>query len=79
MGVISQAQLEDALQTQQSFFGDVFHLDLDRTELVTGSRKNESQTPKLGQILVQKGYVKEEQLNVALTVQKVRLKFKSAE
>jgi signal transduction histidine kinase/ActR/RegA family two-component response regulator len=73
MGVISQAQLEDALQTQQSFFGDVFHLDLDRTELVTGSRKNESQTPKLGQILVQKGYVKEEQLNVALTVQKSQI------
>jgi signal transduction histidine kinase/ActR/RegA family two-component response regulator len=70
MGAISQTQLEEALQAQLVFFEDTFQVDLDRTELVSGSRKNGSLPPRLGQILVQKGYVSEEQLNSALKVQK---------
>lgn len=69
MGAISQTQLEDALQTQQFFFEEAFQLDLDRTELFSSSRKVTSQPPKLGQILIQKGYVTEEQLIPALKIQ----------
>ncbi len=69
MGTISQDQLEEALQTQHEFFEDAFQLDMDRTELVSGTRKMDAHPPKLGQILIQKGYVNEEQLMPALKIQ----------
>jgi len=70
MGTISQAQLDEALQAQQHFFEDTFQMEMDRTELVSGSRKNKvSHPPKLGQILVKKGYITEEQLMPALRMQ----------
>jgi signal transduction histidine kinase len=70
MGTITQAQLDEALQTQQHFFEDTFQLEMDRTELVSGSRKNKvSHPPKLGQILMEKGYITEEQLIPALKTQ----------
>lgn len=69
MGTISHTQLEDALQTQHVCFEDTFQLDLDRTELVSGSRKNKAFPPKLGQILVKKGYLSDEQLFAALKIQ----------
>lgn len=70
MGTISQAQLDEALQTQQYFFEDTFQLEMDRTELVSGSRKkNVSPPPKLGQILMEKGYLTEDQLIPALKTQ----------
>jgi signal transduction histidine kinase/CheY-like chemotaxis protein len=70
MGTITQAQLDEALQTQQHFFEDTFQLEMDRTELVSGSRKNKvSHPPKLGQILMEKGYVTEDQLIPALKTQ----------
>ncbi|MCF8074650.1 MAG: response regulator [Desulfotignum sp.] len=70
MGTISQAQLDEALQTQQHFFEDTFQLEMDRTELVSGSRKkNVSPPPKLGQILMEKGYITEDQLIPALKTQ----------
>jgi signal transduction histidine kinase/ActR/RegA family two-component response regulator len=70
MGTISQAQLDEALQIQQMFFEDTFQVDLDRTELVSSNRKKYSLPPKLGQILVQKGYITEENLIPALNIQK---------
>jgi signal transduction histidine kinase/CheY-like chemotaxis protein len=70
MGTISKAQLEEALKTQQTFFADTVQVDLDRTELISGSRKKYSLPPKLGQILVQKGYITEENLIPALKLQK---------
>jgi signal transduction histidine kinase/CheY-like chemotaxis protein len=69
LGTISQAQLEEALQTQQIFFEDTFQVDLDRTELVSGSREKYALPPKLGQILIQKGFITEEQLMPALKIQ----------
>jgi signal transduction histidine kinase/CheY-like chemotaxis protein len=70
MGTITQVQLDEALQTQQHFFEDTFQLEMDRTELVSGSRKkNVSPPPKLGQILMEKGYVTEDQLIPALKTQ----------
>lgn len=48
MGTISHTQLEDALQTQHVCFEDTFQLDLDRTELVSGSRKTRLSRPNWG-------------------------------
>lgn len=70
MGTITQVQLDESLQTQQHFFEDTFQLEMDRTELVSGNRKNKvSHPPKLGQILVEKGDITEEQLIPALKTQ----------
>ncbi|MCA1786320.1 MAG: GAF domain-containing protein, partial [Desulfobacteraceae bacterium] len=69
MGVISQAQLEEALQAQEVFFEDTIQVELDRTELVSGRRAKRTKSPKLGQILIQKGYVTQDQLAPALEIQ----------
>jgi signal transduction histidine kinase/ActR/RegA family two-component response regulator len=69
MGIISQAQLEEALQAQEVFFEDTIQVELDRTELVSGRRAKQTKAPKLGQILIQKGYVTEDQLAPALEIQ----------
>jgi len=69
MGTISQAQLDEALQAQQTFIEETFEMDLNWAELVSGSRKKLSVPPKLGQILIQKGYITEEELIPALQIQ----------
>jgi len=69
MGTISQAQLDEALQTQQDYIEEAFEIDLNRAELISGSRKKFPLPPKLGQILIQKGYITEEELIPALQIQ----------
>ncbi|MBU3952921.1 MAG: response regulator [Proteobacteria bacterium] len=73
MGIISRSQLEEALRFQQLFFKDVLpETDLDRTELISRGRNTCQKIPMLGQILVKKGYVTEEELAPALQIQSKR-------
>ena len=73
MGIISRSQLEEALRFQQLFFKDVLpETDLDRTELISRGRNSCQKIPMLGQILVKKGYVTEEELVPALQLQSKR-------
>ncbi len=73
MGTISKGQLEEALAFQQGFVEDaLLEADLDRTELISRGRRASSPVPKLGTILVDKGYLTEDQLTPALEVQHQR-------
>ncbi len=75
MGFISRQQLEEALQFQQVFIEETLpELDLERSELVSRGRKGGQQIPMLGQILVDKRFVTQEQLVPALDIQAKRTK-----
>lgn len=73
MNIISSEQMDEALQFQQVFVDTVLpETDIDRTELISKGRKTSHQVPMLGQILVKKGFVTEEQLTPALEIQAQR-------
>lgn len=73
MGIISRDQLEESLTFQQLFFEKGLpETDVDRTELISRSRKSCHRIPMLGQILVKKGFVTEEDLLPVLEIQNKR-------
>ncbi|MBU1696768.1 MAG: GAF domain-containing protein [Proteobacteria bacterium] len=71
IGFVSRAQLDEALQFQQSFITDIIvESDFDRAELISKNRiKKNEDIPMLGQILMQKGFIEEGQLAPALEIQ----------
>jgi signal transduction histidine kinase len=71
IGSISSAQRDEALRFQQNFLTDfIAESGFDRSELISKNRiKKNEDIPKLGQILVQKGFIEEEQLAPALEIQ----------
>jgi signal transduction histidine kinase/CheY-like chemotaxis protein len=72
MGIISGNQLEEALKYQRLFLDEALPedcMDMDRSELVSRGRKAGQKIPMLGQILIDKGFVKEEELAPALRIQ----------
>ena len=74
-GIISRPQLEEALAFQQLFFKEApGEKDLDRAELVSKARKTRHKVPRLGQILVKKGFVSEKDLALALETSTKRVK-----
>ncbi|HCY85265.1 MAG TPA: hybrid sensor histidine kinase/response regulator [Desulfobacteraceae bacterium] len=73
MGSITKDQLEEALAFQQGFIEDTLpETELDRTELISRGRRPSCPVPKLGKILVEKGYLTEGELAPALEVQHKR-------
>ena len=73
MGTISKGQLEEALAFQQGFIEESLpEADLDRTELISRGRRTTCPVPKLGKILIDKGYLTEDQLAPALEIQHQR-------
>ncbi|MEH0021400.1 MAG: ATP-binding protein [Desulfobacter sp.] len=70
LGAISKAQLEEALAYQKDLIKDTLsEAELDRTELISRGRQTISRVPKLGSILLDKGFLTEEQLAPALEIQ----------
>ncbi len=73
MGIISREQLEESLEFQQLFFEKVLpETHVDRTELISKGRKSCHRIPMLGQVLVKKGFVTQEDLAPALEIQNKR-------
>jgi hypothetical protein len=73
MGIVSQQQLDEALQLQQAFTEDILpETDPGRTELISKSSATCQRVPMLGQILANKGFVTEEQIAPALEIQVTR-------
>jgi signal transduction histidine kinase len=70
-GFVSREQVDEAIQFQQSFVSDILTAsDFDRAELISKNRlKKQDDVPMLGEILKQKGFIKEEQLSPALELQ----------
>ncbi|MCP3871771.1 MAG: response regulator [Desulfobacteraceae bacterium] len=70
-GHVSKAEIAEALQVQQSFIEDLLvESDFDRSELISINRaKKNDEIPMLGQILIQKGFIEEEDLVQALETQ----------
>ena len=74
-GIISRPQLEEALAFQQLSFEEApGEKDLDRAELVSKDRRTLHKVPRLGQILVEKGFVSEKDLALALETPTKRVK-----
>jgi len=73
MGTISRKQLDEALKYQKAFIDESLpEADLDRTALISRERKLSCPVPRLGKILVEKGFLSESQLKPALDIQTKR-------
>ncbi len=73
MGTITRDQLDEALKYQKEFIDDTLpESDLDRTALISRERKLSCPVPRLGKILVSKGFISESQLQPALDIQTKR-------
>jgi len=70
MGIISEEQLNEALQQQNSLVSDVLsESDINRAELITKMREKDKDVPMLGQILLEKGFISNDLLSPILAMQ----------
>lgn len=69
-GILTRSQLEEALSFQQGFIIDLLkETDFNRVELISKSRDERKEIPKIGEILLDKGFLKLKELNTALQYQ----------
>ncbi len=71
MNIITEDQLEEALQVQRQFEADreVSDHEMKPAELVTKTRNTEKNVPMLGQVLLDKGYITQDLLSPILAMQ----------
>lgn len=71
MGIISEAQLIEALQVQNGLVSDLHQCepDINRAELITKSREKDQDVPMLGQVLLKKGFITKDMLAPVLATQ----------
>ncbi len=72
LGIITEEQLEEALRIQKKIESDQLSdpdTGINRAELVTKTREKENGVPKLGQILLEKGFITKDLLSPILAMQ----------
>ena len=70
MGIISEAQLLEALKLQNGLASDSeLKSEVNRANLVTKSREKENDIPQLGQVLLEKGFITKDMLAPVLAMQ----------
>lgn len=72
MNIISEKQLQDALAVQTGFESDQMPGEgtvTNRAELVTKNREHDKDVPRLGQVLLDKGYITKDLLSPVLAMQ----------
>ncbi len=70
MGIISEEQLAEALQQQNSLVPDLQpDSDINRADLITKMREKDKDVPMLGQILLEKGFISKDLLLPILAMQ----------
>lgn len=70
MGIISEAQLVEALKVQDGHIGEVeSRPTVDRAELIAKSRNKDREVPQLGQVLLDKGFITKDMLAPVLAMQ----------
>ncbi|MCP4669998.1 MAG: GAF domain-containing protein, partial [Desulfobacula sp.] len=76
MGIISEAQLEEALQLQNGLVSDSnkSEPDVNLAKLVSQSRDQEQYVPMLGQILLEKGFISKDLLAPVLAMQSKQMR-----
>jgi len=70
MGIISETQLEEALQLQNGFISEFeMEADIDPARLVTETREKGRNVPMLGEIMLEKGFITKDLLEPVLAMQ----------
>ncbi len=76
MGIISEAQLEEALLLQNGLVFDLNQSepDINPAKLISQSREQEKDVPMLGQILLEKGFISKDLLAPVLAMQSKQMR-----